>query len=175
MSRVRVEVGRNSKTAAVAPPDSAALANQQLVRRFVEELWNGRKLELADELVARGFQTHQLRSGAAIAGVARGAAGMKEHVAEWLRGFPDLKFSIDQIFSSGDKVLTQSVMEGTHTGRWLEIPATNKRVTIRMMTVHRIARGKIAEDWVLVESLGLFQQLGLVTPTFELFSRAKQA
>ena len=43
-----------------------------------------------------------------------------------------------------------------------------------MMTVHRIARGKIAEDWVLVESLGFFQQLGLVSPTFELFSRAKQ-
>ena len=52
-------------------------------------------------------------------------------------------------------------MEGTQTGTRLEIPPTNKPVTIRMMTVHRIARGKIAENWVLVESLGFFQQLGL--------------
>jgi hypothetical protein len=42
------------------------------------------------------------------------------------------------------------------------------------MTVHRIARGKIAEDWVMVGSLGLFQQLGLIAPTFELLSRAKE-
>ena len=167
-------MGKNTKTAAVAPPDSTADANQQLVRRFVEELWNGRKLELADELISSDCQTHQLRSGASVAAVSRGPAAIKEHVAEWLRGFPDLRFTIEQIFSFGDKVFTQSVMEGTHTGRWLEIAATNKRVTIRMMTVHRIAHGKIAEDWVLVESLGFFQQLRLIASTPELFSRARE-
>ena len=99
---------------------------------------------------------------------------MRAHVEEWLRGFPDLKFTIEQLFSAGDKVFTQTVMEGTHTGTWLEIPPTNKRVTVRMMTVHRIARGKIAEEWVMVGSLGFFQQLGLIAPTFELFSRAKE-
>jgi steroid delta-isomerase-like uncharacterized protein len=167
-------VGKNIKTAAVARPDSAGRANQTLVRRFIEELWNGRRLELADELVARDCQTHQLRSGAAITSVVRGPKEMKSHVAEWLRGFPDLKFTIEQLFSAEDKVFTQTVMEGTHTGMWLEMPPTNKPVTIRMMTVHRVACGKIAEDWVLVESLGFFQQLGLIAPTFELFSRAKE-
>jgi hypothetical protein len=37
-----------------------------------------------------------------------------------------------------------------------------------MMTIHRIADSKIAEDWVLVESLGLFQQLQLLPSTVEL-------
>lgn len=37
-----------------------------------------------------------------------------------------------------------------------------------MITIHRIANSKIAEDWVLVESLGLFQQLGAVPDTAEL-------
>jgi steroid delta-isomerase-like uncharacterized protein len=174
MSRVRVEVGKNTKTAAVAPPDSKPRANQQLVRRFLEELWNGRKLELADEFVASDCQTHQLRSGADTTSTLRGPKEMRAHVEEWLRGFPDLKFTIEQLFSAGDKVFTQTVMEGTHTGTWLEIPPTNKRVTVRMMTVHRIARGKIAEEWVMVGSLGFFQQLGLIAPTFELFSRAKE-
>ena len=99
---------------------------------------------------------------------------MKAHVADWLRGFPDLKFTIEQIFSADDKVFTQTVMDGTHTGTWLEIPPTNKRVTIRMMTVHRIARGKIAEDWVLVESLGFFQQLRIGLAHVRALSRAKQ-
>jgi predicted ester cyclase len=139
-------VGKNTKTAAVARPDSAARANQQLVRRFIEEFWNGRKLDLADEIIFSDCQTHQLRSGAPLTGVPRGPDAIKHHVAGWLRGFPDLRFTIEQIFSSGDKVFTQSVMEGTPTGTWLEIPATNKRAAIRMMTVHRIERGKIAED-----------------------------
>ncbi len=98
---------------------------------------------------------------------------MKAHVAEWLRGFPDLKFTIEQIFSARGKVFTQSLMQATHTGTWLEIPATNKQVTVRMMTVHRIVERKIAEDWVLVESLGFFQQLGLIATTPELLSQAR--
>jgi steroid delta-isomerase-like uncharacterized protein len=148
--------------------------NEQLVRRFIEELWNGRKLALAEELIARDCRTHQLRSGASITATPRGPAAIKEHVEEWLHGFPDLKFTIEQIFSATDKVFAQSILEGTHTGTWLEIPATNKRVTVRMMTVHRIENNKIAEDWVLVESLGFFQQLGLILPTPELFSRARE-
>ena len=175
MSPVPAGAERNTRTAAAVSPKSDSPKNEQLVRRFLEDFWNGRKLTLADELVARDCQTHQLRSGASITSVPRGPKEMKTHVAEWLRGFPDLKLTIEQLFSAGDKVFTESVMEGTHTGTWLEIPATNKRVTIRMMTVHRLARGKIAEDWVLVESLGFFQQLGLSPPTFELFSRAKVA
>jgi hypothetical protein len=39
---------------------------------------------------------------------------------------------------------------------------------IRMFTVHRVVQGKIVEDWVLVESLGLFQQLGVVPKTADL-------
>jgi steroid delta-isomerase-like uncharacterized protein len=148
--------------------------NEQLVRRFFEELWNGRKFELADKLIAVDCRTHQLRSGAEVAATPRGPKEMKAHMEEWLRGFPDLKFTIEQIFSGGDKVFTQTEMEGTHTGTWLEVPPTNRRVTVRAMTVHRIARGKVAEDWVMVGSLGFFQQLGLTAPTFEIFSRAKE-
>jgi steroid delta-isomerase-like uncharacterized protein len=147
--------------------------NEKLIRRFIEELWNERRLELADDLIAGDCQTHQLRSGVAITSMPRGPAAIKAHITEWLVGFPDLKFTIDQMFSEGDKVFTQSVMTGTHTGTWLEIPATNKQVTVRMMTVHRIVEGKIAEDWVLVESLGFFQQLGLIATTPELLSQVR--
>jgi len=154
-------------------PTATESENERLVRRFIEEVWNQRKLDIAPELIARDCQTHQLRSGAALTSVPRGPAAIKTHVAEWLGGFPDLRFTIEQIFSADDRVFTQSVMEGTHTGTWLEIPPTNKRVTIRMMTVHRIKNGRIVEDWVLVESLGLFQQLGLIATTPELLSQAR--
>ena len=68
--------------------------------------------------------------------------------------------------------MTQCVARGTHLGSWLGIPATGKVVSIQMFVVHRFADGVIAEDWVLVDSLGVFQQLGLVPPTQELLAQA---
>jgi hypothetical protein len=46
-----------------------------------------------------------------------------------------------------------------------------------MMTIHRIRNGKIIEDWVIVESLGFFQQLGILRATNDLlheFSERKE-
>ena len=135
--RSRLAVDRNlrahssrSLVVAVAVPASS---DTELVRRFIEELWNGRKLELADELIARDCQTHQLRSGAPLTAVARGPAAIKNMLPNGCAASSDLKVTIEQIFSFGDKVFTQSAAEGTHTATWLEVPATNKRVTIRMM------------------------------------------
>jgi hypothetical protein len=48
------------------------------------------------------------------------------------------------------------------------ISPTGKKLHIRMITIHRIANSKIVEDWVLVESLGFFQQLGVVPDTADL-------
>jgi predicted ester cyclase len=73
-----------------------------------------------------------------------------------------------------DRVVSQLVMEGTHQGTWMGISPTGKRLHIRMITIHRIANGKIAEDWVLVESLGFFQQLGVLPGTAELIRNFAQ-
>jgi steroid delta-isomerase-like uncharacterized protein len=149
-----------------------ASASEAIVRRFLEQVWNERKLDLVDEIIDQNCVTHQLRSGAEITAVSRGPGATKAHIQEWLHGFPDLNFTIEQILADDEKVFTQSIMEGMHTGPWMGMPPTHKPVSIRMMTVHRIAEGKIAEDWVLVESLGFFQQLGLIAPTASLLEAA---
>jgi steroid delta-isomerase-like uncharacterized protein len=141
-----------------------------IVKRFVEELWNARRLEVADQIFSEDCVTHQLRSGISAEPARRGPQAMKEHVSGWLLSFPDLRFNIEEMIAERDRVVSQLVMEGTHQGAWLGIPASGKRVQIRMFTVHRILQGKIVEDWVLVESLGLFQQLGLVPDTADLVS-----
>ncbi len=64
-------------------------------------------------------------------------------------------------------------MQGTHTGAWFGVGPTGKTVSIRLIVIHRIREGKIAEDWVLVESLGFFQQLGLVPSTPDILARTR--
>lgn len=143
----------------------------RVITRFVEELWNERRLEVADAIFAEDCVTHQLRSGLPDEAAPRGPDAMKEHVSGWIAGFPDLRMRVEQMVSEGDRVAAQLVMEGTHQGTWLGIPATNKRLQIRLFTFHRVVAGKIVEDWVLVESLGVFQQLGIVPDPAELLGK----
>jgi len=145
--------------------------NKTIVRRFIEELWNQRKLALADDLFAEDCVTHQLRFGNDQVGAPRGPEALKHHVADWLAAFPDIRFTIEQMLAEGDRVMTQCVAGGTQLGSWLGVPATGKFITIQMFVVHRIADARIVEDWVLVDSLGVFQQLGLVPPTQELLAQ----
>jgi steroid delta-isomerase-like uncharacterized protein len=148
--------------------------HKALVIRFVEELWNDRNLTVADDLFDPDCRTFQLQSGAPVTSAPRGPDVMKAHIAEWLSGFPDLHFTVEQMMAEGDKVSTLLVMEGTHTGPWLGIPPSGKRVAIRMTTIHRIERGKIVEDWVIVESLGFFQQLGVLPATGDFLSAFRE-
>jgi steroid delta-isomerase-like uncharacterized protein len=150
----------------------SAEGNKAVVRRFVEELWNGRRLELAGELIAADCVTHQLRSGPEPAASPRDPETLKRHVAEWLDAFPDLSFGVEEMVAEGDLVVSRLVMRGTHTGSWQGVAPTGKQVSIRMLTTHRVAGGKIVEDWVLVESLGFFQQLGLLPATREIIAGA---
>jgi len=147
---------------------------QYIIKRFVEELWNARRLDVADQIFSEHCVTHQLRSGVLAAPAHRGPQEMKEHVSGWLKSFPDLRFNIEQMITERDRVMSQLMMEGTHQGIWMGISPTGKRVQIRMITIHRIASGKIAEDWVLVESLGFFEQLGVLPSTAELISNFAQ-
>jgi steroid delta-isomerase-like uncharacterized protein len=134
---------------------------KHLVNRFVEELWNERRLDVADTIFAKDCVTHQLRSGVPTDAVRRGPHAIKEHVAGWIASFPDLRFSIEQMLSEGDRVVTQLLMEGTHQGAWLGIPGSGKKMQIRMFTVHRVERGKIVEDWCWWNRSASFSNLEL--------------
>jgi steroid delta-isomerase-like uncharacterized protein len=147
---------------------------KHIIQTFVEELWNARRLEVADQIFSEDCVTHQLRSGFVVEAAHRGPKEIKEHVSGWLMSFPDLHFNIEQMIADSDRVVSHLVMEGTHQGTWIGISPTGKRIQIRMITIHRIAKGKIAEDWVLVETLGLFQQLGAVPDTAELIRNFAQ-
>jgi len=147
--------------------------NKKIVKRFIEEMWNQRKFEAADELLAADCVTHQLRSGEDPAGVPRSPESVKREASGWLRGFPDLEFVLEQMIAAGDRVVSHCTMRGTHSGVWMGIAPTGRKVSVPVITIHRIAGGKIAEDWVLVGSLMLFQQLGLVPETQEIFGAGK--
>ncbi|PYX72327.1 MAG: hypothetical protein DMG78_12590 [Acidobacteria bacterium] len=90
---------------------------KQLINRFVEELWNERRLEVADAIFDKDCVTHQLRSGVPVEAVPRGPQAIKEHVAGWIASFPDLRFSIEQMLSEGESTALCRA-RSSRTGCW---------------------------------------------------------
>ena len=144
--------------------------NIAVVHRFVNELWNGRQLDIADEIFASDCITHQLTSGEPITSAPRDPETLKHHVRDWVNAFPDLQFTIEQTVAAEDRVASHMTMRGTHTGAWMGVSPSGKQISIQMIVIHRIESRKIVEDWVLVDSLGFFQQLGIVGSRQEIFS-----
>ena len=143
-----------------------------VVGDFFERLWNARELELAETLIHPDCETHQLQSGADAAPYRRGPEAIRHHVGEWLGAFPDVRISVNQQVAQADRVATHCTMAGNHQGPWMGIPPTGRRVHVEMMVIHRVADGKIIEDWVLIESYGLFHQLGLLPAKADLIAGA---
>ena len=76
--------------------------------------------------------------------------------------FPDLRATVEDMVAEGDKVVTRWTMHGTHEGTLRDISATGKQVTVKGVTIKRIANGKVVEEWSLIDMLGLMQQLGVI-------------
>jgi len=92
----------------------------------------------------------------------RGHDGAREFVGMWLSAFPDSSITVDDIFAEGDKVVTRWRFSGTHRGDFAGLAPTGRQVTGGGITVHRIADGKIVEEWEAYDNLTFLQQLGAV-------------
>lgn len=130
--------------------------NKAIVRRFYE-LFNEGNLEGLGEVFAADAVDHD-----PLPGQAPGLEGVRQSLAPFLSGFPGIQITIEQMVVDGDKVADRIVAHGTHTGDFLDIPATGKPVTVKALNMYRIADGKIAEAWHIEDVFGLMVQLGVV-------------
>jgi predicted ester cyclase len=84
----------------------------------------------------------------------------REHQAPYLRAFSD-KHAIDEIrIAEGDYVAAYGYQYATHSGDYLGIPASGKRIKMRYMDFWRVEGDKLAENWVLIDILDFLEQLG---------------
>ena len=90
----------------------------------------------------------------------------KQFATAALKNIPDFNSTIEDIIAEGDKVVVRSTMRGTHSGELLGIAPTGKKFSETGISIYRIARGKIAEVWVVDDTLGLMQQLGAIPSPF---------
>lgn len=126
-------------------------------RRFVEEAWNRGNLEVIDESHDPDLVIHWIPG-------ANDVDGLKEYIQSIRRAFPDFHMAIDFVTASDDTVTVGFTANGTHTRRFMGVPATNRLVHINGIWTHRIEDGTIVEGWTSFNGHDVLQQLGLRLP-----------
>jgi predicted ester cyclase len=134
--------------------------NMAIIRSWLEEGWSRGNLAVADELIDAGFVVH----GAGGQVVQSGPEGVKQLVSAWRTGFPDGRMIIDDLFAEGDRVVIRMTWVGTHNGEFYGVAPTGRRVSVTSIGIDRVVNGKIAEGWGEVDMLGLYQQIGAISP-----------
>jgi steroid delta-isomerase-like uncharacterized protein len=129
-----------------------------VVARFVEEVWNRGRLEVADDVLDRQYVEHS--ASAEAPAKTPGPEGIKRFVQMFRTAFPDIVFSIDEMIAEGDRVAVRLTGVGTHQGRLGDLPPTGRRVRIGGAAIHHVRDGRIAETYEFVDRMALRQQLG---------------
>lgn len=86
----------------------------------------------------------------------------KEFNNEYNKAFPDAKVSIDFQVAEGEYVFTRVTYNGTNTGEFQGMPASNKKTTVTGSSIQRIVNGKIVEEWDEFDQLGMLKQIGAI-------------
>jgi crotonobetaine/carnitine-CoA ligase len=114
--------------------------------------------------IRRWFEEHLNR------GVDQALAGAGEYLAKpddaepdiryVFTAFPDSHYTLEDMIAEGDKLVVRWTSQGTHCGEFMGVAPTGRRVTARGISIYRMDQGKIAEEWFVVDRLGLLEQLG---------------
>ena len=125
----------------------SAETNKATVRRLWEEVWNGRALQVCDEIFDEAYATHEKEWASYIFGV-----------------IPDVHFTIEDMIAEADKVVTRFIFSGTHQGEIFGVPGTGKQFKVTGMWLHRLDNNRIVEgkEWGEWDALGFMRQIGAV-------------
>jgi predicted ester cyclase len=129
--------------------------NKALLRRMVDQVLNGKNLDVIPELVAENYIDHN-----AAAGQQQGIKAFIEARVKRNTAFPDWHVALDEVIAEGDRVVARATGRGTHRGLFMGIAPTGKSVTTNWTVIYRVVDGKLAEHWINSDDLGLLRQLG---------------
>jgi predicted ester cyclase len=131
---------------------------ETVVRAWIDEVWNGGRLERVADFHPPEF-------------VNEGDPSTPADAAAWHRRnhetFPDVSYTIDELVVSGERVTVRWTATGTHLGTlWDLVPPTGRRVTWRGLHLLTVRGSRIVEVWAVADLLSILEQLevGLELP-----------
>jgi steroid delta-isomerase-like uncharacterized protein len=111
--------------------------NKAAMRRFYQEVINGRNLDALDALLTPDGVDHTFGS--------QNPEQAKQFFGMVHQAFPDLHAEVHDVIAEGELVAARVTSTGTHQDEFVGIPATGKQTTTSGVDFFRMQDGKQAE------------------------------
>lgn len=125
-----------------------------VVARYIERVWDAHDLDALAELTTAGYRRHL---GPGVAPLDRTA--QRDRIAAIQAAFPDVSFTVEDIFHAGDRVSLRATVRGTHRGPFQGVEGTGRPVAFQAVDIFRVEDDLIAEHWGLLDIPALVSQL----------------
>jgi steroid delta-isomerase-like uncharacterized protein len=127
-------------------------------RRLIEEGFNDGKLEVLDELCSDDYVGHDPMTGDS------DRDSSKQTITGYREAFPDLHFTIEEIFAAGDRVVTRWSANGTFQNAFMGMePTGEKGSPVEGIGIDRFdEHGKVAESWGQWDTMQFMRNIGAV-------------
>lgn len=135
----------------------AADTNEDMIRAYIETVFNGHDLSHLETWLAADLVSHWMGQT-----TLRGLPAWREGMQGFFAAFPDITYTLDDIFFAGDRGVWRGRWHGTQQGPWQGIAPSGQTATWTAVIIGRLQDGKLVEDWVEYDRLGLFRQLGAI-------------
>jgi predicted ester cyclase len=129
--------------------------HETLIRAYIDQVFNGHRLDGLEK-----FWDDELTSNWLGMETIRGLPAWRNAMEGFFAAFPDAAYTLDDMFFADDRGVWRGRWRATQQGQWQGVAATGRNVTWTVIIIGRFASGKLVEDWVELDRLGLFQQLG---------------
>lgn len=93
-----------------------------------------------------------------------GLDGMKQHLIDVKKTYPDYIMKIIRQYTDGDYVISEFLMEGTHEGEWIGIKPTHRRLRFTGVDIDKVVDGKIVEHGGAVNTFDTLYEQNLIKP-----------
>ena len=78
--------------------------------------------------------------------------------------FSDLQFEMKDTIEGSDALAIRSRVEGTHSGTFLGVPPTGRRIAWDVVSLVHMQHGRVVGQWIQSDLWGIYHQLTAATP-----------
>jgi predicted ester cyclase len=155
-----------------APSQSASTENRMAARQWVDA-FNARDDQGEADARTADYVAHAPDS---MHLPALDGDGWVAFLGGFLEGFPDLHLDVQDTVADEEMNAHRILFTGTHTGQFRGLPPTGRKVRFTGLEISLMTDGKAAEHWFQMDTLTMFEQLGLrVVPGPRLLPRLMTA
>jgi predicted ester cyclase len=153
-----METGWTDKPVVVATGSDGEKANVASYGKAIDALNKhdvaGTMADAADDVVMSDLAAPADRTG---------KKEVSKGLEEFMKAFPDLKFTVPTVWGAGDYVVAVGSWSGTNTGDMpsMKLKKTGKPVTCRFVEVDKFQGGKLKNFWIFSNGASMAMQLGL--------------